>query len=148
MAEFSLLSSAFEHGQPIPARHTCAGEDVSPPLSWSEAPREARSLVLIVDDPDAPGGSFTHWLAWAIEPLAGGLAEGQTAPTEGRNDFGVVGYRGPCPPPGHGVHRYFFRLFALDTDLDLAAGSSRQELERAIETHALAVAELIGTSER
>jgi Raf kinase inhibitor-like YbhB/YbcL family protein len=104
--------------------------------------------VLIVDDPDAPGGSFTHWLAWAIEPLAGGLAEGQTAPTEGRNDFGVVGYRGPCPPPGHGVHRYFFRLFALDTDLDLAAGSSRQELERAIETHALAVAELIGTSER
>jgi len=148
MADFTLSSDAFRPGEPIPARYTCEGEDVSPPLSWSGAPEQARSLALIVDDPDAPGGRFNHWLAWDIDPTAEGLAEGEAAPSEGSNDFGAVGYRGPCPPPGHGAHRYVFRLFALDSDLDLAAGASRQELERAIGTHALAVAELIGTYER
>jgi Raf kinase inhibitor-like YbhB/YbcL family protein len=148
VADFAMSSSAFAAGRPIPARYTCEGEDVSPPIAWSHVPEQAHSLALIVDDPDAPGGTFTHWLAWAMDPAANGLAEGERAPAEGVNDFGSVGYRGPCPPPSHGTHRYVFRLFALDTDLDLAAATSRQELEQAIGTHALAVAELTGTYER
>ncbi len=148
MGDFILSSSAFEHEQPIPARHTCEGEDVSPALAWSDVPAEARSLALIADDPDAPRGTFTHWLAWGLDAQATGLAEGERAPSEGRNDFGVTGYRGPCPPPGHGRHRYIFRLFALGDELELAAGAARAELELAIGTDALAVAELIGTYER
>jgi Phosphatidylethanolamine-binding protein len=104
VAEFSLTSSAFAHEDAIPRRHTCDGEDRSPPLWWSAPPAGTRSLVLILDDPDAPGGRFIHWLVWGITPDAGGLAEGELAPLEGRNDFGTVGYRGPCPPRGLGRH--------------------------------------------
>jgi Raf kinase inhibitor-like YbhB/YbcL family protein len=100
--DFALHSSAFDHGGPIPRRHGCEGEDLSPPLSWSGAPEGTRSLALVVDDPDAPAGTFTHWLAWALDPGAKGLRDGETAPGEGRDDFGTSGYRGPCPPPGHG----------------------------------------------
>jgi Raf kinase inhibitor-like YbhB/YbcL family protein len=145
---FTLRSDAFEHGQPIPARHTCDGEDRSPPLSWTEPPEDARSLALVVDDPDAPSGTFTHWLAWGIDPGAGGVGEGEPAPREGRNDFGNTGYGGPCPPPGHGVHHYSLRLAALDSELDLAVGAGKQELEQALAGHVLTVAELIGTYER
>jgi hypothetical protein len=148
MPDFALSSSAFGPAQPIPARHTCEGEDVSPPLAWSEVPAGARSLALIVDDPDAPAGTFTHWLAWGLDPGRGGLGEGEAAPFEGRNDFGVVGYRGPCPPPGHGAHRYVFRLFALGGAVELAAGAAKEDLEQAIGTAALGVAELVGTYER
>jgi Raf kinase inhibitor-like YbhB/YbcL family protein len=148
MAEPQLTSAAFRHGEPIPRRHTCEGEDVSPALAWSGIPPEARSLAVIVDDPDAPGGTFTHWLAWRIDPTAGELAEGQAAPVEGGNDFGSTGYRGPCPPPGHGPHRYFFRLYALDSELELAAGAGKDEIEGALEDHVLASAELVGTYER
>jgi Raf kinase inhibitor-like YbhB/YbcL family protein len=101
-----------------------------------------------MDDPDAPVGTFTHWLAWGIDPEAGGLAEGEAAPVEGRNDFGVVGYRGPCPPPRHGPHRYFFRLYALDSAVGLRAGASRRELERALAGHVLGIAALVGIYER
>lgn len=145
---FTLRSDAFEHGQPIPAQHSCDGQDRSPPLSWSEPPPDTRSLALVVDDPDAPGGTFTHWLAWGIDPPGGGLGEGERVPREGRNDFGNTGYGGPCPPPGHGVHHYSFRLAALDSELDLAAGAGKQELEQALAGHVLTVAELIGTYER
>jgi Raf kinase inhibitor-like YbhB/YbcL family protein len=148
MAGFSLSSSAFAAGEPIPARHGCDGEDLSPPLAWSGVPAEARSLALIVEDPGAPGGIFTHWLGWGIDPGAGGLGEGEAAPLEGRNDFGATGYRGPCPPPGHGRHRYVFRLFALNGDVGLDSSATRADLEAAIDTGALAVAELIGTYER
>jgi Raf kinase inhibitor-like YbhB/YbcL family protein len=148
MAAFALLSSVFGHGEPIPGRHTCDGEDLSPPLSWSGAPEGTRSLALVVDDPDAPAGTFTHWLGWGLDPGAEGLGEGEPAPVEGRNDFGTSGYRGPCPPPGHGRHRYFFRLYALDLDPELGPGAGKGELERALEGHALAAAELIGTYER
>jgi hypothetical protein len=148
MADFTLTSDAFENGQEIPRRYTCEGDDRSPPLSWSELPAGARSLALIVDDPDAPGGTFTHWLAWAIDPASGGLGEGEAAPKEGRNDFGTVGYRGPCPPPGHGPHRYFFRLHALGADLELEGGAGKRDLERALEGHVLGSAELIGHYER
>jgi len=105
-------------------------------------------LALVVDDPDAPGGVFTHWTAWGLDPGAGGLGEGEPAPGEGQNDFGTTGYRGPCPPPGHGRHRYVFRLYALDAELDLGVGAAKDELEQAIEGHVLTTAELVGTYER
>jgi Raf kinase inhibitor-like YbhB/YbcL family protein len=143
-----LASSAFADGQPIPRRHSCEGEDLSPPLSWTDVPEGATSLALIVDDPDAPGRTFTHWLGWGLDPAAGGLGEGEAAPVEGRNDFGATGYRGPCPPPGHGPHRYFFRLHALETELELAPGTSKGEVEPALSGRSVAVAELIGTYER
>jgi hypothetical protein len=148
VAEFTLSSSAFAPGQPIPARHTCDGEDRSPPLEWSNVPAGTRALALIVDDPDARGGTFTHWLAWGLDPEAGGVAEGEPAPAEGRNDFDVAGYRGPCPPAGHGRHRYVFRLFALDAEPTVTPGAGREELGRATGTGVLAVAELTGTYER
>ena len=148
VAEFALESSAFEPGGPIPRRHSCEGEDLSPPLSWSGAPDGTRSLALVVDDPDAPAGTFTHWLGWALDPGATGLDEGEAAPVEGRNDFGTSGYRGPCPPPGHGRHRYSFRLYALDSEPDLLPGASKRALERTLKGHTLATAELIGTYER
>jgi len=148
VAGFSLTSSAFVPGGPIPRRHACDGEDHSPPLSWSAPPGGTRSLALILDDPDAPSGRFIHWLAWGITPDAGGLADGQAAPLEGRNDFGTVGYRGPCPPRGHGRHRYRFQLHAVGQDLRLAPGAGVGELERVLGGTVLAVAELVGTYER
>jgi hypothetical protein len=148
MADFTLSSTAFEHGGAIPRRHTCEGEDLSPPLTWSGLPDGTRSLALVVDDPDAPGRTFLHWLAWGIAPEAGGLAEGEAAPVEGTNDFGSIGYRGPCPPPGHGPHRYFFRLHALGAGVDVRPGVGRDEIERAIGEQELGSAELMGTYER
>ena len=148
MGEFALESGAFENAQAIPDRHTCEGEDVSPPLHWTNVPDGTRALALIVDDPDAPGGVFTHWLAWALDPAAAVLDEGEAAPNEGRNDFGTTGYRGPCPPRGHGRHRYAFRLYALDSELELGPGAAKDELEQTIEGHVLTAAELVGTYER
>ena len=148
MAELAISSSAFGEGDQIPRRHTCDGENSSPRLSFAGIPGGARSLALIVDDPDAPVGTFDHWVAWGIDPEAGGIDEGEAAPREGRNGFGVTGYSGPCPPPGHGPHRYFFRLYALDTELDLRPGADRGELERELEGHMLETAELVGRYER
>lgn len=143
-----LTSSAFADGQPIPRRHSCEGEDLSPPLAWTEVPEGTSSLALIVDDPDAPSGTFTHWLGWGLDPASGGLGEGEAAPVEGRNDFGQTGYRGPCPPPGHGPHRYFFRVYALEHELELEPGAGRGELDQALSAGSMAVAELMGTFER
>jgi Raf kinase inhibitor-like YbhB/YbcL family protein len=148
MTDFALESSSFGHAQAIPSRHTCDGEDLSPPLRWTNVPDGTRALALVVDDPDAPSGIFTHWVAWGLDPAADGLGEAETAPSEGRNDFGADGYRGPCPPPGHGRHRYAFRLYALDREPELDAGAGKAELERAIEGHVLTIAELVGTYER
>jgi len=148
VSEFALHSDAFAHGNEIPRRHTCEGEDASPALAWSDPPAGTRALALIVDDPDAPRGTFTHWLAWNIDPLAGGLGEGESAPAEGRNDFGTAGWSGPCPPPGHGPHRYFFRLHALDAELELGLRAGRREFEQALAGHVLMTAGLIGTFER
>jgi len=143
----ALSSDAFEHGTAIPRRHTCEGEDLSPPLRWEGVPDGTRSLALICDDPDAPSGTFTHWVAWGIDPTEG-LAEGAAAPVEGSNGFGSVGYRGPCPPPGHGPHRYFFRLYALDAAPEVEPAAGREALEGEIERHTLDTAELMGTYER
>jgi Raf kinase inhibitor-like YbhB/YbcL family protein len=148
MDAFALESSAFENAQRIPSRHSCEGDDVSPPLRWTNVPEGTRSLALVVDDPDAPRGVFTHWIAWRLDPAAQGLDEGERAPREGRNGFGTTGYRGPCPPPGHGRHRYVFRLYALDAEPELAAGAEKAQLEPAIDGHVLSTAELVATYER
>jgi Raf kinase inhibitor-like YbhB/YbcL family protein len=148
VGEFALSSEAFTHRGEIPRRHTCEGEDVSPALSWTDPPPGSRSLALVVDDPDAPVGTFTHWLAWNVDPAASGLAEGESAPSEGTNDFGTGGWSGPCPPRGHGRHRYFFRLHALDAELEVGLEAAREEVEQALAGHVVATAELIGTYER
>jgi hypothetical protein len=148
VSEFALTSEAFAHRSEIPRRHTCEGDDVSPALAWSDPPPGTRTLALIVDDPDAPIGTFTHWLAWNIDPQAGGLAEGASAPEQGRNDFGMSGWSGPCPPPGHGPHRYFFRLHALDAQLEVGFHAGRRELDEALAGHVVQTAELMGTYAR
>jgi Raf kinase inhibitor-like YbhB/YbcL family protein len=144
----TLTSPAFADGAAIPRRHACDGDDLSPPLAWAGAPPGTRSLALIVDDPDASASAFVHWVAWGIAPDARGLGEGERAPGEGRNGFGTVGYRGPCPPPGDGAHRYVFRLHALDAEITLRAGAGADDLRKAIAGHVLARGELVGRYER
>ena len=142
-----LTSPAFADGEPIPERHTCDGDDVSPPLAWTEPPAGTVGVALCVDDPDAGRYPFTHWLAWGLPAAAGGLGEGEAAPREGRNDFGAPGYRGPCPPPGR-PHRYVFRLYALDSEPDLGPSDRRLSFDSALEGRVLATAELAGLYER
>jgi Raf kinase inhibitor-like YbhB/YbcL family protein len=148
VSDFALTSDAFGHGDPIPRRHTCEGDDISPALSWSDPPPGSRALALVVDDPDAPVGTFTHWLAANIDAESSGLAEGESAPVEGCNDFGTLGWSGPCPPSGHGPHRYFFRLHALDAPVEVGFRADRRGFDDALAGHVLAVAELMGTYER
>ena|SRR5690349_7531991 len=148
----TLNSSAFTEGGTIPSRFTCDGENRSPPLEWSGVPDGTQGFALIVHDPDAPRGDFTHWVVFDIRAgvrcFDDGAAPIQVA-LEGINDAGNVGYRGPCPPPGHGAHRYVFELYALDiSHLALGEGAARQEVERKIEGHILAKAQLTGTYER
>ena len=150
----TVLSSAFQEGDKIPAKYTCEGQDVSPPLAWSEPPAGTRSLALIVDDPDAPGGVFTHWLLFNIPPDSRELPEAVPAQAEldsgalqGKTDFGRTGYGGPCPPPGR-PHRYQFTLYALDQPLDLEGGASKKQLLSAMEGHILAQGQLTGTYQR
>ena len=147
-----LIIAAFPEGAAIPALHTCEGADLSPAIEWSGAPNEAKSLALIVDDPDAPGGIWNHWLLFnipaAVHALAQGFKPGRLGES-GANDFGNPGYNGPCPPKGHGPHRYYFRLLALDVaKLDLKPGASRAQLDRAIKGHVIGRAEYMGRYER
>ena len=145
---FSLRSSAFRNGAAIPVVHTCEGRNVSPPLAWPSPPARTRSLALLVDDPDAPRGTFTHWIAWGIGSSARALGQGKAPPGQGVNDAGRIGYLGPCPPPGDGAHRYVFRLYALDTVLKLPRGAPRAAFQAAIRGHVLAVGRLVGIYER
>lgn len=142
-----LKSPAFRQGGPIPSRYTCDGENVSPPLEWNGVPPEARAMALVVDDPDAPAKVWVHWVLYNLPPDAGSLPEGsrglEATGREGRNDFGDLGYGGPCPPRGR--HRYRFRLYALDEHLDLGEGCTQSDLVAAMEGHVLAQAELTGT---
>lgn len=142
-ATMKITSSAFHEGGNIPSKFTCDGSDTSPPLQIIDVPAEAKSLVLIADDPDAPGGLFTHWLVWNIPPRTSSIAEG-SAPkgVQGANDFGKSGYRGPCPPPG--THRYSFKIFALDRELELHAGAKRSQVDAAMQGHVIAQGELVG----
>jgi Raf kinase inhibitor-like YbhB/YbcL family protein len=148
MPDLKLTSPAFADGEPIPRKHTCDADDVPPLLAWSSAPEGTSTLALIMHDPDAPSGDFVHWVAWNIDPEPGELPESGSAPAEGTNGFGRPGYGGPCPPPGHGAHRYFFHLFAVDTGLDLAPGSAREQLQDALDGRVLGEARLMGTYER
>jgi len=149
-----LTSSAFQAGAEIPAHYTGDGKNVSPELSWKDAPAETKSFALIVHDPDAPRpGGFTHWVVYNISPQTGHLEEHVPEGREiagigmqGRNDAGKVGYMGPAPPSG--VHRYFFRLYALDSFLDLEPGASHKEVTAAMQGHILAQTDLMGTYER
>jgi Raf kinase inhibitor-like YbhB/YbcL family protein len=142
-ARMKITSSAFHEGGNIPSKFTCDGSDTSPPLQITGIPSEAKSLVLIADDPDAPGGLFTHWLVWNIPPQTNSIAEG-SAPkgVHGTNDFGKSGYRGPCPPPG--THRYSFKIFVLDRELDLPSGAKRSQVDAAMKGHVIAQGELMG----
>jgi Raf kinase inhibitor-like YbhB/YbcL family protein len=149
---FTLICPAFANGGSIPREFSCDGSNRSPELRWSGAPPGTRSFALIVHDPDAPKGDFTHWTLFDIpadsdhiDPAAGRHAPG----TQGRNDFGQDGYGGPCPPVGHGTHRYVFDLYALDTDsINVPAGSDRVAIEAAVKDHEIGHATLRGTYER
>jgi len=153
-----VRSTAFASGKPIPRRHSGDGEDLSPPLSWSGVPSSARELAMIVDDPDAPTSEpWVHWVIYKIPAPTEGLAEGvppvarpSFPPTavQGENSWGSVGYRGPAPPKGHGVHRYFFKLYALAKALDLAEGLDKPSLLKAMKGHIVAEGELMVTFER
>jgi hypothetical protein len=146
-----LVESVFKAQQPIPAKYTGDGENVSPPLRFSQVPRGAKSLVLIVDDPDAPRGTFDHWIVWNLPPDLKELTEGaeelkrlSPPPVQGTNGFGETYYQGPRPPPGK-PHHYHFKLYALDVQLSLPEGSTKQEVERAMKGHIIEQAELVGT---
>ncbi|NWG14890.1 MAG: YbhB/YbcL family Raf kinase inhibitor-like protein [Acidobacteria bacterium] len=148
-----LTSTAFRDGAPIPARYTCDGEDLSPPLAWRDPPAGTRSFALIADDPDAPAGTWVHWVITDIPATATGLPEGippdrtlADGSRQGTNSWRRIGYGGPCPPSG--THRYFFRLYALDAALNLAPGAARGDVERAMKGHILAEAVLMGTYQR
>jgi Raf kinase inhibitor-like YbhB/YbcL family protein len=155
---FVIESSAFGAGQPIPRRHTGDGEDLSPALSWQGGPSSASAYALVVDDPDAPTNEpWVHWVIYQIPATVDSLPEGvppivrppfPAGVHQGRNSWKTAGYRGPAPPEGHGVHRYFFKLFALDKALELPEGLDKTALLKAIDPHTVDVTELMGTYER
>ncbi|MGE5256542.1 MAG: YbhB/YbcL family Raf kinase inhibitor-like protein [Hyphomicrobiales bacterium] len=149
----TITSSAFAEGAMIPRKHTCDAEDRSPDLKWSGVPKETRSLALICDDPDAPVGTWVHWVLYNLPPDVTGLAAGiapdatlKNGARHGKNDFGKLGYGGPCPPGG--THRYFFKLYALDTLLNLDSGSTKAQLLAAMKGHVLAEGQLMGKYKR
>jgi Raf kinase inhibitor-like YbhB/YbcL family protein len=153
ISTLALTSSAFSSGDSIPRKYSCDGDDVSPPLAWGDVPQDTASLALIVDDPDAPAGTWVHWVLFNIPTETRALQEDVPAEAElpdgsthGANSWKRMGYGGPCPPGG--THRYFFRLYALDSKLDLAAGATKQDVLDAMEGHVLAQGECMGTFSR
>ena len=140
-SSLTIISSAFDHNGDIPRKYTCQGENVNPPLKISNIPAGSKSLALIVDDPDAPGGTFDHWIVWNILP-AEFISEKSIPGIEGKNHYNITHYKGPCPPSG--THRYFFKVYALDTMLELKPGVEKETLEKAMQPHTLASGELIG----
>lgn len=156
--DLRFTSFPFSPSESIPSEYTCEGADVSPSLEWTRVPDGTESIALVVDDPDAPGQTFTHWVLFNLPgdatrlpkdvDLDAEVADQDLSPREGANDFGDVGYGGPCPPPGDGPHRYFFRLYALDTVLDLERGASKAQVTDALNGHVLDETDLVGTYER
>jgi Raf kinase inhibitor-like YbhB/YbcL family protein len=147
---FKLTSSTFKEGEKIPRGYTCDGANVSPSLEWSGVPKNARTLAIIADDPDAPSGTFVHWVVYNLSAENMGIVENlpqdgelKAGGFQGKNDFEKTGYGGPCPPSG--THRYFFKIYALDAELPLKAGATRAEVENAMAGHILAQAQLMGT---
>ena len=146
MKELSIKSPAFEHGKLIPKKYSCDGQDINPPLTIEGIPKEAKTFVLAVDDPDAPSGTFDHWIVWNIPASASKIGENTVPGTEGMNSAREQGYMGPCPPSG--THRYFFKVYALDTELSLGASSRKKDAEKAMQGHVLAKGELVGLYRR
>lgn len=149
--EMEFTSAAFQYGGPIPDKYSCNGQNVSPELSWSGIPEGTRSMAIILDDPDAPRGTFNHWVIYNIPAGTTGLSEAVSRASrlsdgtmQGKNSFGEIGYGGPCPPRGSS-HRYYFTLYALDITLDLDAGATKAQVLAAMEGHLLAQAETMGT---
>lgn len=152
---FVLTSTAFKEGEAIPTQFTCDGTNISPPLSWSGVPDGTQSLALLVNDPDAPSGTFTHWVLFDLTADSEGLPENrpndqvlENGARQGTNDFGSIGYGGPCPPTGHGSHRYFFRLYALDAELTLNKSATGEDFLAAVKDHIIAETHLMGNYER
>lgn len=150
---FRLTSPAFKDGEPIPRDFTCDGRDVSPALKWENAPKGSAGFALIMEDPDAPSGTFTHWIIVNIPPTASGLDEGipgsetlDNGAIQGRNSAGKIGYMGPCPPSG--THRYYFKVYALHMMLDVKPGVDRATVESLLQEHSMGKAELMGTYSR
>lgn len=148
-----ITSSAFEDNGLIPPKYTCDGQNLSPPLTWQNVPSASQSLALICDDPDAPGGTFVHWVIYNLPAALTALPEGiplqpslAWGGVQGKNDFGQIGYGGPCPP--RGTHHYYFTLYALDQPLNLGAGASKQQVLQAISSRQLAAAQLVGRYQR
>lgn len=137
----TVSSPAFGHNTSIPRKYTCQGENINPPLSIDHIPAATKSLALLVDDPDAPGGNFDHWVVWNIVPTDT-IVENTIPGTEGKNDYGINHYKGPCPPSG--THRYFFKVYALDSMLELKSGNDMTAVEKKMQPHILAYGELIG----
>lgn len=160
VSDLKISSSSFAHNQPIPAKYSCEGKDVSPSLKWEGAPTGTKSFALICDDPDAMSVANKVWVHWVIygisaktTELSENVAKTETVTSlggakQGMTDFGKVGYGGPCPPRGHGVHHYYFKLYALDTELNLAAKATKGQVEEAMRGHILAMTELVGTYQR
>ena len=151
--ELKLTSVAFQEGQPIPRQYTCDGINVSPPLEWSGVPKSARTIAIIADDPDAPAGTWVHWVLYNLPADNIGLVENvpstetlKAGAIQGKNDFGKIGYGGPCPPSG--THRYFFKVYALDSELPLTAGATKADLEKAMAGHIMLQGQLMGTYRR
>ncbi len=149
----AVRSSAFQEGGMIPAKYTCDGDDMSPPLEWTGIPEGTKSLALISDDPDAPVGTWVHWVMWNVPPTVKGLAQDVSpdpqlpdGSRQGISDFRRPGYGGPCPPSG--VHRYYFQLYALDTTLDLPSSTRKADLVQAMKGHVLAEGQLMGKYRR
>ena len=151
--EITVTSSAFEEGQLMPSKYTCDGQDISPSLQWSGINESAESIALICDDPDAPGRTWVHWVIYNL-PADTTVLEENIAPTQalpgaakqGTTDFGTIGYGGPCPPSG--THRYFFKVYALDSTVDLPAGATKQQLLDAMQGHIIGQGQLIGNYKR
>jgi Raf kinase inhibitor-like YbhB/YbcL family protein len=151
--QIKLTSTAFKEGEAIPRQYTCDGVNISPPLEWSGVPKTAKAIAIIADDPDAPAGTWVHWVLYNLPAENIGLVENVPAGDnlkaggfQGKTDFGNVGYGGPCPPSG--THRYFFKIYALDSVLDLKAGATKAEVEKAMEGHIVSQGQLMGTYRR
>jgi len=152
-SEIKVTSAAFNEGQPIPRQHTCDGVNVSPPLEWSGLPKTAKTVAIVADDPDAPSGTWVHWVVYNLPADNIGFVENVPATEtlkaggfQGKNDFEKIGYGGPCPP--RGTHHYFFRVYAVDSELALKAGATRAELEQAMQGHIVLQGQLMGTYSR
>jgi Raf kinase inhibitor-like YbhB/YbcL family protein len=148
MGKLHISSSAFEHNGNIPVKYTCDGKDINPPLTIKDIPSEAKSLVLIVDDPDAPMGTWVHWVVWNIDPQIQEIEEDSVpgGAQQGLNDFRKHDYGGPCPPSG--THRYFFKLYALSSSLDLPSSSKKADVEKAMKGHMISESQIIGLYKR